>query len=246
MADLKEYSLEELYALYIVSDPPFEFGDFGAFGSEECLPYVGPEKPEGATDLPPYQVKSGEKNEKTKEKRENDGNGNNNWRNRKHQDQPKGKGKQQQQEKKKIVSIVQVEPEYANANLASWVTPKNPPKPAEPEVTPVSNAAPSNSDFPSLINNKPTNPKPHTYQHGKVEVQNDAPITGWGKPSAKPKAKPSFADLMAQETKSSSTVSKTSSAPKPSWNPENTASQPQVVQDSSEWPTLSALSKNKK
>jgi hypothetical protein len=46
---------EDVYAFFTESDPPENYEGFGTFGSPDCLPPVGPDKPVGLTDLGPFQ-----------------------------------------------------------------------------------------------------------------------------------------------------------------------------------------------
>ena len=221
---------EDIYALYVESDPPDGFDSFGVFGCAECQHPVGIKKPEGIADFP------------TKPKQQ-DGQhrfqGQHNNQNRFFNKNYKNKQQQHnQQVPKKMAPTVEVSPAFSNVNLGTWTKKPATGNEVHNDNSNVSNNNNSNSNSKPIIgfnpqkttssqqhiitqqNQQPPPPQQIHQQHQetatpaqpvqnqqnrpqqqhKVEEHSHSQATGWGKPVVKPKQKQSFASLLEKES----------------------------------------------
>ena len=160
---------EDIYKLFIISDPPENFADFDAFGCAECQEPVGIKKPEGVPDLPPYVPKKQRLSNDNAQQQPN----HNRQQQHKYNFQRGGKFKQQyhqqqqqqqQQQQKKIVSTVEVSPEFANKDLGTWAK-------KSPALSPTSSSPATNVKFASANFNPEKAPSASPYSSASFNPQ---------------------------------------------------------------------------
>ncbi|KAK8900350.1 hypothetical protein M9Y10_002676 [Tritrichomonas musculus] len=139
----------DIYQLFVISEPPENLPDFGSFGCTECQEPIGPNKPEGIADLPPYVPKKPRlSNDNMQQQQPN----HNRQQHNKFNFQRGGKFKQQQQhqqqqqqQQKKIISTVEISPEFANRDLGTWAK-------KSPSLSPASSTPSTQVKFTSNFN----------------------------------------------------------------------------------------------
>lgn len=217
-------TIEEIYSLFAECPVPPNFADFGVFGSEECLPPVGPTKPEGVSDLAPYQAHK------------------NNAENKQHA-QIKAESKTQPMQRrsqpnnrrggwvkaKPVFAPVEVAQGFQDKQLATWGKNKVE-APAQPA---------NQVEFSSLTAAWTTD----SSAKSKPKQQSAAPA--WGRPIAKPKPS-SFADLMERESSGTLQSSeKVAEKQENAWGKNKQQSKPNQFINEKDFPSLSSIKSKK-